>query len=195
MEKMIKCISALPQLYDLFYCGDIAMKLEVAGRLFQIYNAELMQDQQITAGMADLCGRHEALRQQMQAMEMDRTCTRCAQKSGGGCCSAAFAEETDVAQLLTNMLAGVFVNTRRSNVTDCCYLGEKGCIFLFKPMFCLNYNCSIITNGGQRDPLRMLAKRTGLLLRGQQDMENRMIMFFKGKSASVGDDGGIFNPY
>ena len=105
----------------------------------------------------------------------------------------AIAAETDVAQLLMNMLAGVVAGIQRSNGTDCCYLGDKGCIFLFKPMFCLNYNCSIITLGGQRDHLRRLEKRTGMLLRTQQDMENRMIDFFKGKVSAVDENNRIFD--
>jgi hypothetical protein len=191
-KKMTKGIPVLPQLYDLFYSGDIGTKLEVAGRLFLLHGEELGQDWQVAAGMTDLCGRHEALRQQMLVMEMDRICTRCAQGSGGGCCSVAFAAETDVAQLLMNMLAGVVVDIQQSNGTDCCYLGEKGCIFLFKPMFCLNYNCSIITLGGQSDNLRKLEKQTGMLLRAQQDMENRMIDFFKKKALAADENNRIF---
>ena len=185
--------SVLPQIYDLFYSGDIGMKLEVAGRLFLLYGEELAQDPRVAAAMAELCGQHKALRQQMLVMEMDRICTRCAQGSGGGCCSMAIAAETDVAQLLMNMLAGVVVEIQRSNGIDCCYLGEKGCIFLFKPMFCLNYNCSIITLGGQSDNLRRLEKQTGMLLRTQQDMENRMIDFFKGKVSAVDENNRIFD--
>jgi hypothetical protein len=177
-EKMMEAVSTLPQLYDLFYGVDIIAKLEVAEMLLRLYGAELLQDPQVAAGMTDLRALHESLQQQMLAMEMDRTCTKCAQKNGGGCCSMAIAEETDVAQLLMNMLAGVDVKIQRSNGPDCCYLGEKGCIFLFKPMFCLNYNCSSITLDGQRDHLRMLEQQTGTLLRSQQDMENRMIDFF-----------------
>ena len=176
---MKKNNQSLPQLYDLFYGGDISGKREVAERLFLRYGAELLQDPQVAAGITDLRCLHEALQQQMLTMEMDRSCTRCAQTSGGGCCSMAIAAETDVLQLLMNMLAGVVVEIQRSNGTDCCYLGEKGCIFLFKPMFCLNYNCSTITLGGQRDHLRILEQQTGILLRGQQDMENRMIDFFQ----------------
>jgi hypothetical protein len=190
---MTKGIPVLPQLYNLFYSGDIGMKLEVAGRLFRLHGEELAQDSQVAAGMTDLCGLHQALEQQMLAMEMDRTCTRCAQGSGGGCCSVAFAAETDVAQLLMNMIAGVVVENQRSNGIECCYLGEKGCIFLFKPMFCLNYNCSIITLGGQSDNLRWLEKQTGVLLRAQQDMENRMINFFKEKASVVDENSRIFD--
>ena len=178
---MIEGLSTLPQLYDFFYGGDIDMKLAAAERLYRRYGVELLQDPPVIAGMTDLRGLHEALRQQMLAMEMDRTCTRCAQRSGGGCCSMAIAAETDVLQLLINMLAGVVVKFQRSNGPDCCYLGEKGCIFLFKPMFCLNYNCSSITLGGQRDHLRVLEQQTGSLLRSQQNMEKRMIDFFKEK--------------
>ena len=180
-KKMMEGVSTLTQLYDLFYGGDLGTKLAVAERLYLLYGAELSQDPQVATGMTDLRCLYEALRQQMLAMGMDRTCTKCAQKSGGGCCSMAIAAETDVLQLLMNILAGVVVKIRRSNGLDCCYLGAKGCIFLFKPMFCLNYNCSTITLGGQFDHLRILEERTGSLLRSQQDMENRMIDFFKGK--------------
>ena len=169
---------SLPQLYDLFYGGDISGKRELAERLFLRYGAELAQDPQVAASIKDLRCLHEALQQQMLAMEMDRTCTRCAQKNGGGCCSMAIAAETDVLQLLMNMLAGVVVKFQRNNGLECCYLGEKGCIFLFKPMFCLNYNCKSITLGGQHDHLQILEEKTGTLLRSQQDMENRMIGFF-----------------
>ena len=60
-------------------------------------------------------------------------------------------------------------------------------------MFCLNYNCSIITLGGQSDHLRKLEKQTGMLLRGQQDMENKMIDFFKEKVSAVDENNRIFD--
>ncbi len=179
----------LPQLYTLFYGGAAGARLQVAERLFRLHGVEMAEDKVIAAGMADLDGCRRALRRQMLAMEMDRTCTRCAQGSGGGCCSDVFAAETDVAQLLMNMLAGVVVDARQGSGAECCFLGAKGCIFLFKPMFCLNYNCNIITCGGRPAALRELEKRTGMMLRAQQVMEGKLIDFSK-ERIFVPDPGG-----
>lgn len=172
--------SMLPHLYDLIYGGEIGMKLEVAKKLFRLYGEQLANDSQVMAHMKTLLGLHGALRRQMQLMEMDRICTECAQKNGGGCCSAVFAAETDVMQLLMNMLAGVVVeDVQHHNGKECCYLGTKGCIFLFKPIFCLNYNCTRITLGGRQHDLLTLEKRTGKLLSAQHDLEIGLIDFLR----------------
>jgi hypothetical protein len=192
-EKMTGGFPVLQQLYNLLYSGDITTKLAVAERLFVLYGEELTQDSEVAAGMSTLRDLHEVLQQQMVVMGMDRTCAQCAQGSDGGCCSMAIAAETDVVQLLLNMLAGVAVSFRQNDGLSCCYLDEEGCIFLFKPMFCLNYICRKITACAQPDNLRILAERTGMLLRAQQDLEKTLIDFFKGKAPVVGDDGGNFS--
>ncbi len=173
--------SMLPHLYDLIYGGEIGAKLEVTKRLFLFYGEQLAKDPQVSAYMTSALGLHKALRRQMELMEMDRICTECAQGKGGGCCSAAFAGETDVIQLLMNLLAGVVVDVQHNNEKECCYLGPKGCIFLFKPIFCLNYNCPRITSGGRQHALLTLEQRTGKLLSAQHDLENRLIDFLRKK--------------
>jgi hypothetical protein len=96
--------------------------------------------------------------------------------------------ETDVAQLLLNMLAGVAVSFRLNNGPECCYLSETGCIFRFKPMFCLNYICDRIVSYEQRANLRILEERTGALLRAQQGLEILLIDFFKRRMPTVGEE-------
>jgi hypothetical protein len=180
--------AVLPQLYDLLYGGDVGTKLAVAARLFRRYGEELRQEQRLAAGLSSLSDLHEELRRQMLMMGMDGTCARCARESGGGCCSIAIAAETDVVQLLLNMLAGVAVSFRRNNGPECCYLSETGCIFLFKPLFCLNYICGRIVSREQHGNLRILEERTGALLRAQHDLETLLIDFFKERMQTVGDE-------
>jgi hypothetical protein len=179
--------AVLPQLYALLYGGDVGTKLAVAEKLFRFYREELKREPLLAAGLSSLSSLHDALQQQMLAMGMDRTCARCAQGSGGGCCSMTIAAETDVVQLLLNMLAGVAVFFRRSNNPDCCYLGENGCIFLFKPMFCLNYVCGKIVACEKLDNLQILEEKTGILLQAQQDLEKTLIEFFKARASAVSD--------
>ncbi len=167
------------RLYQLFFGGDVGRKLTIAGRLFQLYGADLLQDAKVLADMTEFRLLHKELMQQMLAMGMDRSCSECAKKNGGGCCSLSFAAETDVVQLLINMLVGVEVGIHQGNEAECCYLGRTGCIFMAKPIFCLNYNCSLIRSGNHDRDLRLLEKLTGRLLSGQQDLEKSMMGFFQ----------------
>jgi hypothetical protein len=118
----------------------------------------------------------------MAAMAMGATCTQCAGRPGGGCCSRYMAAENDVLQLLLNMLAGVQVHIQQDNRIECCFLGKTGCILSFKPMFCLNYICSHIKGKGDRANLLLLEQRTGDLLTKQAAMEQLLLDFFCGKS-------------
>jgi len=171
------------QLYQLFFGGDVGRKLTIADRLFRLYGGELQQDAGVRAGMTRFHPLYRELTQQMLAMGLDRTCSACGEKNGGGCCSLAFAAETDVVQLLINMLAGVEVRIRQENGAECCYLGKTGCIFMAKPMFCLNYNCAIIRFGNNERDLRLLEILTGRLLSAQQDLEKSLLDFFQMKPA------------
>lgn len=171
------------RLYQFFFGGDVGRKLTIADRLFRLYGAELQQDAGVRTGMTQFHLLYRELTQQMLAMGMDRTCSLCGEKNGGGCCSLVFAAETDVTQLLINMLAGVEVRVQQENEAECCYLGKTGCIFLAKPMFCLNYNCPIIRLGNNEKDLRLLEIVTGRLLAAQQELEKRLLDFFQMKPA------------
>ena len=57
------------------------------------------------------------------------------------------------------------------NPAECCYLGAAGCIFAFKPMFCLNYNCHRIRATAEGAPLRELERLAGILLGSQYALE------------------------
>jgi hypothetical protein len=169
----------LAKLYDLLYSGDIVTKRRLAENLFRIYGEDLQKENRVA--LVTLMDLQQAVQRQMLAMGLDRICSQCAQQSCGGCCSMTIAAETDALQLLANMLAGVSLTFRQTDNQECCYLGDQGCIFLFKPMFCLNYLCSKITGCVQSDSLRILEKKTGALLQAQHDMDWLLIDFFKGR--------------
>ena len=180
--------AVLQHLYTLFYGGDTGVKLVVARKLFLRYGWELERNSRLTRGLSELVRLHEGLKLQMLAMELDRICSRCAQKTDGGCCSQAMAAEIDVAQLLLNMLAGVPVSCTQNNGPSCCFLGDKGCIFLLKPVFCLNYICSKIVGKRQGPELLILEKQTGRLLQAQTGMEGVLIDFFAERGPALGCD-------
>jgi hypothetical protein len=170
------------KLYELFYAGGIGEKQALAKRLFALYGQDLLVDGQTKALLLVLHKRYEQLQQQMQMMAMYRICGECGREYGGGCCSITFAAETDVIQLLMNMLAGVDVGFVRNTDVDCCYLGEQGCIFLFKPMFCLNYLCHRFTHWERRADLALLERRTASLFETQVQMEGHLIKYLRMKN-------------
>jgi len=155
----------------LLYNGSVAEKLQTARQLLHQYG-ELFKN---TEGLGEVLDRMRVLAGQLQdhmsAMDMGRLCVRCAARTGGGCCSLYMAGETDAVQLLLNMLAGVTVEPVRDDGVECCYLGPRGCIFLFKPMFCLNYNCTHILEDASPVDLARLEVLAGHLLGQQYDAE------------------------
>lgn len=166
------------EIYTLFYSGDVAVKLAVAQDLYVRYSQALVLRPDIMAQLAAVEVAERALQNQMGAMAMGVTCTQCAGRQGGGCCSRYMAAENDVSQLLMNMLAGVRVRIQEGDGPGCCFLGETGCVLSFKPMFCLNYICTHIKEDGNPATLLLLEQRTGALLRKQAGMEQLLLDFF-----------------
>ena len=85
------------------------------------------------------------------------------------------AGNTDVAQLVINRMLGVEVREVNDRDEECRYLGDTGCIFSVKPVFCLNYNCKHILSHGRDESLRLLDQRSGQLLQYQLDIEKRLL--------------------
>lgn len=174
-------MSVLPRLYGLFYTGDVGDKLLTAHELFRLYGRELASEADIAALLPVLERRQKGVVRQMGAMEMGSLCTACAKGADGGCCSMSFAAETDVVQLLLNLLAGVEIVRVEDSGADCCYLGERGCLFPYKPMFCLNYLCMNITFSSSGEELGRLEAQTAKLFAVQQLLEEKLINFFRRK--------------
>jgi hypothetical protein len=166
------------EIYTLFYSGDVAVKLAVAQDLYARYGQALALRPEIMAQLAAVETSEHALQTQMGTMVMGITCTQCASRQGGGCCSRYMAAENDVLQLLMNMLAGIQVAIQQDDRIECCFLGETGCVLSFKPMFCLNYICGHIKEDGESATLLLLEQRTGSLLTKQAGMEQLLLDFF-----------------
>jgi len=165
-------------MYTYFYSGDVALKLGVARELYVQFGNVLLQQPDILANLTIVEANERALQVQMRAMTMGATCTLCAIRQGGGCCSIFMAGENDVLQLLMNLLAGVQVVMQQDNQQECCFLGITGCILTMKPMFCLNYNCSHIKEKEVAVTLLHLEQRTAAMLVSQAGLETLLLDFF-----------------
>ncbi len=177
-------MTAMQALYDRLYGGSVQERLLMARKIFSSFDGRLQESEEVSRSLNTLCRSVEELSVQMSAMKIGEICTSCAEGMGGGCCSLYMAGETDVIQLLMNMLAGVDVEIQRDDGEECCYLGRQGCVFLFKPMFCLNYNCHRITEMDRKN-LSILEMVTGNLLREQHDLERTILQFFSNVPALV----------
>lgn len=162
---------ALPELYD----GPVTSRIELSRILCDTFRPLLESDDWLKKNLSLLKTYAGELDDHMEAMEMGVLCTQCASKPSGGCCSLYMSGETDSVQMALNGLAGVEVGTVCENGTDCLFLGQRGCTFLFKPMFCLNYNCSHILNGASPEHLTKLEHLTGRLLSKQYELEQYLL--------------------
>ena len=111
----------------------------------------------------------------MAKMELGTLCGTCTAYPAGGCCSRFMSGEVDAIQLCLNSLAGIEVKIAQLYGQACLFLGELGCIFLFKPMFCLNYTCKHIYDSGTPAGLHELEKLTGQLLGKQYQLEQHIL--------------------
>jgi len=157
-----------------FYGGSIGTRLGVAQILYAELASELAANVAFPRMLAQAAVLENELAQTMAALDLGALCTVCGAKSGGGCCSSFMAGENDVVQLLLNLLAGVPVASLRED-GECCFLGERGCLLLFKPMFCLNYNCQQIRQGAGLERMQKLDQATGKLLQQQYALEQLLL--------------------
>ncbi len=162
-----------PLLFRRIYSGSLRRRLEFSRSLHAVLGPQLIPDKFFTQTFDDLRQAADKLAGYMATLGMGRRCAACSADNPGGCCSLEMAEETDAIQILLNLHAGVEVEIA-DNGPACCFLGKKGCIFIFKPMFCLNYNCDRIISevGLSRGELEVL---TGRLLCKQYEVEKILL--------------------
>jgi hypothetical protein len=156
---------------DTYYSGTVAEKLARSRSLYQDHASRLLGSPLIREELERLRQLALALGRHMQFMNLGERCSQCASRADGGCCSAYMADNTDSIQMLINMLVDVDVREQNSGEENCRYLGERGCIFLAKPIFCLNYNCSHILNDAQTDALNILYQLVAEVLSQQTRLE------------------------
>jgi len=157
------------------YGGTVESRLTASQALFARLAAQLRSDSTFMVRLDLLTHHARAVTTHMAAMHLGPLCTRCSSEAGGGCCSLFMAGETDALQMLMNLLAGIDVRPVRNDGLECCFLGETGCIFLFKPMFCLNYNCTHIHQAATPEQMQELERLAGTLLTGQYELEQFLL--------------------
>lgn len=164
-----------PHHFQLWYDGSPAEKLAQAQTLHDRLNREGLIDAALTEGLDLLRADCQHLATQMETMALGLLCSSCAARPGGGCCSAYMAGNTDSLQILINLLLEIHIHQRQPPDVDCCFLGPSGCMFMAKPIFCLNYNCSHIQGGTDRTTLASLEQRAAAVLSRQIGIETLLL--------------------
>lgn len=164
-----------PSLQKQIFDAPVAEKQRMAEEMYEKYAADILRDAALRADVESLKKYGQQLGSHMAAAGMGKLCIRCGAGQGGGCCSLYMANETDAIQMLMNMLTGIRIREVNNDGKECCYLGKDGCLFLFKPMFCLNYNCRQIFDALSSEEICELEHLTGQLLTRQYEVEKRIL--------------------
>ena len=173
-------MSGNPFSHSLLYDGSLESKRETGKAIAELLREELEHNIVFIKEFSELKKRAAALNSHMATMNLGELCSGCASKPDGGCCSRYMSGETDAIQIALNLLAGIDVQFVQSDESECVYLGERGCIFTFKPMFCLNYNCSHIHSWSSTSGVKQMERLAGRLLQKQYELEQ----FIKGRLAA-----------
>ena len=157
-----------------FYNGTPADKLASARRLHAVFAAR-PEETALAAALAELRKHAEALAAHMRRLDFGTLCSACASRTDGGCCSAYMADNVDAVLLLINLLLGGDVRPVGTDPAGCRFLGERGCVLLIKPIFCLNYNCRAILDTTPAAGLAELFRRAAAVL-GQQTRVEELLL-------------------
>ena len=173
---------------DIIYNGSVESRLAASRYIYRQLAEQLRVDESFMSEFTLLLLYANAVGSHMTAMKLGLLCTRCSSQLSGGCCSLYMGGETDSLQMLMNLLAGIDVQVVRNDANECIFLGETGCIFLFKPMFCLNYNCSHIHQAATSAQREELERLTGVLLTKQFEVEQYLLALIRRDKADVAKD-------
>ena len=161
-------------LLERLYSGTPTDKLATARRLHTVFAAR-PEDAPLAAALDELREHAEALAAHMRSLDFGALCTACASRPDGGCCSAYMADNVDAVLLLINLLLGCDVRPVGTDPAGCRFLGERGCVLLIKPIFCLNYNCRAILDTTPAAGLAELFRRAAAVLSGQTRVEEMLL--------------------
>ena len=161
-------------LLERLYSGTPTDKLATARRLHTVFAAR-PEDAPLAAALDELREHAEALAAHMRSLDFGTLCTACASRPDGGCCSAYMADNVDAVLLLINLLLGGDVRPVGTDPANCRFLGERGCVLLIKPIFCLNYNCRAILDTTPTAGLAELFHRAAAVLSQQTRVEELLL--------------------
>lgn len=162
-------------------------KIDRARSFLKIYHTAILADKQTDTLLSELVSRARLLSALMAEFVIPSICIRCGSGPRGGCCSPEMGSDCDSLLVLMNLLAGCDVSVQRRDGIECFFLGPAGCILLFKPFFCLNYNCRKIKNGLTNDSMSAVEMHAGRLLCQQYLLEQHMREFFRLRKIAVPD--------
>lgn len=168
-----------------FYGGSIRARLAVAHLLFSQLAGELAAHAAFTGMLAQAVILQKDMARIMADLDHGALCAVCGARDGGGCCSSFMSAENDAPQLLLNLLIGVPVAALREDA-ECCFLGNTGCLLLFKPMFCLNYNCQRIRQSAAPAQMQRLEQAVGCLLQQQYGLEQLLLVVLRRQGRLIG---------
>ncbi|WP_028582544.1 hypothetical protein [Desulfogranum japonicum] len=154
---------------------SLPQKYARAISLFQEYGPVLQQQATISPLLTSLIQETSDLAQYMEKQQLGLICTMCAGKPGGSCCSMFMGNNTDILQLISNMLIGCMPTMHETDADSCPYLGPCGCEFKVKPIFCLNYNCLHIAHHLGNSRLEELTCASGKVLQIQLRLEEELL--------------------
>lgn len=126
--------------------ASIHEKIAWARDCFEQRGDRLLDDQRL----ADLLNRlREAISDSHRAMVTSGIadeCRQCEHHEGGSCCGAGLENKYSGTLLLINLLLGVELPSRRTDPSNCHFLGDEGCRLLARHVICVNYICRKITD-------------------------------------------------
>lgn len=129
--------------------------------------------------LPDLQRAASALARQMRHLRLGEVCSVCAAGTGGGCCSAAMANNADVPLIALNLLLGAPVRLWSHSQDLCCFLGPSGCLFEVKPIFCLNYYCQRLRSRIAAADMRQLQENACCVFARQSAWEERLLTLMR----------------
>ena len=88
----------------------------------------------------------EKSRQAMVAAGIADECRQCERHEGGSCCGAGLENKYTGTLLLINLLLGIKIPSKRTDPSNCYFLGNEGCRLLARHVICVNYLCRKITD-------------------------------------------------
>ncbi|WP_163339752.1 hypothetical protein [Desulfopila sp. IMCC35008] len=163
------------QLFKDIFEGPVHSRLVYSRVIVQKIGPRLHENGQFHQMFRNLQHVAGDLNNHMGGMGLGSLCSHCASQPTGGCCSLFMSGETDAVQMALNSLAGVDVHLVCDKGQECVFLSDTGCIFLFKPMFCLNYNCKHIHEKKQAKDVQQMEQLTGRLLSLQYELEKYVL--------------------
>ena len=178
--------SASPEvLFAFLYTGAATVLHE---RAFQL--AARLQAPENAVPLMSLSADFPALRQAVQHLDecmaglgLGTACVACASRPGkaGGCCSAYMAANADLPLIALNLLLGLSCRPQ-DNGEACCFLGERGCRFAVKPLFCLNYYCQTLQDLLSPTGQNQLQVASARVLGFQSAWEEKLITLLRKRS-------------